>query len=136
MVMLSNTERVVINGPHLFLVSICQGFFLETIAVNAMTWQDACMLAAVELLNLEGLNALMRVQPSPEEWVAKFPTIASLQDLLWEDKVSLHISMIRPEIAAVTTGYEESDAGPVSKTITKVAVRLVTMDVGTTYVKE
>lgn len=136
MVMLSNTKRVVINGPHLFLVSIGQGKSLETLAINAMTWQDACIEAAVQSLNLAGMTAILNLQPTPELWVAKFPTIASLQDVLWEDKASLHISMIRPEIAAMTTGYEPSENGPVSSTTTKVAVRIIAMDVGTVYVKE
>lgn len=136
MVMLAKTERVVINGPHLFLVSIGQGRFLESLAINAMTWQDACVEAAVQVLSLEGLTVLMRDKPDADDWITKFPTIASLQEVLWQDKVSLHIAMIRPEVAAMTTGYEESADGPVSSTTTKVAVRIIAMDVGTVYVKE
>ena len=136
MVMLAKTGQVVINGPHLFLVSIGQGRFLETIAVNAMTWQDACVEAACKLLNLEGMTAILSCPPSPAEWVVKFPTIASLQTMLWEDKVSLHIAMLRPDVTAISTCYEESADGPVSSTTTKVAVRIIAMDVGTVYVKE
>lgn len=136
MVMLAKTERVVINGPHLFLVSIGQGRFLETIAVNAMTWQDACVEAAVQVLSLEGLTVLMRDKPDADDWITRFPTIASLQEVLWQDKVSLHVAMLRPDVAAISTGYEESVDGPVSSTTTKVAVRIIAMDVGTVYVKE
>mgnify|MGYP003499705340 CR=1 FL=1 len=125
-----------LGSPQLFVVSVCVSNEVHTALLQADTWQQAAMRHVISSVGY-GINKDLLTPDFalPDELCKKYPTIRSLKSALWaHELISFSISVIRPAVAAIDTGYVQSDDGPLSATTVKVAVEHMSLYDDVVYV--
>lgn len=102
--------------------------------VQADTWQEAVYLTGKADFDSVGWTPPDK-EKAVAEYLERYPKICMLKSVLWErSRSTLDVSLVRPNLVGISTGYQHGESCPLSSTVVNVGIEHIELDPYAVYV--